>query len=434
MVDVALVSPGRTITKTNLTSQYHLGSNEVSRLNFAPRQSSSSPGRIMHLYRESEVEQLAWTVNGGKQGFINRLKTLKILYHWTDRGKQFPCPIVYAGLIRNATMPDWLWKIGYAQLDRMRGQFVRRKMMIMSLASTHVEDPYPEKPERRHAPSPSFDQLRELLEVVQLDGEDGVFDALNDVIAEHGKAGWMDARWEVYNTLYQEDEVEQVAWKKHGGQQGFITLLRELKILYCYTYPKNYFPAICPSEYAPFVENYWMPGWIWSICYEQMEELIESEELEDTDSKRRGMVRSLAHYYVSSPYPRRPRKATGSTSFKKLRSLFEWAPTLEDTVNPTQYTPYQLVDCEEERGSTQWSNDYLAELFTAMKAIIAEHGEGDDGWGAARWEVYDLASSAFLSGLRYDTQKNQWHDHARFWLDTPSLKVYLAAASTANSE
>jgi hypothetical protein len=84
----------------------------------------------------------------------------------------------------------------------------------------------------------------------------------------------------------------------------------------------------------------------------------------------------------------------------------------------------------------------MDEVFSALIAIIADHGTGEDGWMNARWEVYDTCVSlspeihsrpfrphslsliipffnhhqffAHLHGLNY--RGNRWYDDAGDWL------------------
>ncbi|KZT40610.1 hypothetical protein SISSUDRAFT_1043926 [Sistotremastrum suecicum HHB10207 ss-3] len=227
--------------------------------------------------------------------------------------------------------------------------------------------------------------------------------------------------------LYFEWEVEQLAWKIHGGQQAFIRRLQALKLLYSYTHPGKSYDHLRPDSYAAFVDLYEMPRWIWNKCSSETTRLFPGQERANGTK----LVRLLTREYVNSPYPSRPRIAPPSSpSFNLLRSILDTAPILPDglkkTNNAERGALYILENPCPALGSAryEWSQGFLAALFHALNGVIADHGEGPDGWEAARWEVYDKASSALNSGLSYVPDTEKWIDPARIWLETPYLKLY----------
>ena len=37
-----------------------------------------------------------------------------------------------------------------------------------------------------------------------------------------------------------------------------------------------------------------------------------------------------------------------------------------------------------------WAREYYNEVFQALIEVVKQHGDGDDGWASARWEVYHM--------------------------------------------
>ncbi|KAJ7876506.1 hypothetical protein B0H14DRAFT_2568219 [Mycena olivaceomarginata] len=106
-----------------------------------------------------------------------------------------------------------------------------------------------------------------------------------------------------------------------------------------------------------------------------------------------------------------------SPSYDALRELLDPAPSLS-----TRGWLHRLVlhECCGGRRLWLWDEEYMDEVFSALIAIIADHGTGEDGWMNARWEVYDTCVSlsphffAHLHGLNY--RGNRWYDDAGDWL------------------
>ncbi|KIM77973.1 hypothetical protein PILCRDRAFT_90899 [Piloderma croceum F 1598] len=64
-----------------------------------------------------------------------------------------------------------------------------------------------------------------------------------------------------------------------------------------------------------------------------------------------------------------------------------------------------------------WTGDYYNEVFQALIEVVKQHGDGDEGWALARWEVYDTYAEC-VSGIGYSSWKGEgWSDGASWCLD-----------------
>lgn len=123
---------------------------------------------------------------------------------------------------------------------------------------------------------------------------------------------------------------------------------------------------------------------------------------------------ALCDLNQSKKYPPRPSlEQLASTSFDSLREVLKDAPVPKG--------PYVEVDGldwhDHEDGETSiyWAEGYLNRLFTALNAVIDEHGSGENGWKSARWMVYDTYSQSF-AGIYYHDVKMEVVDDAYEWL------------------
>lgn len=89
-------------------------------------------------------------------------------------------------------------------------------------------------------------------------------------------------------------------------------------------------------------------------------------------------------------YPRRiPAPTTISPTFQALRTALAQAPKMGTKGPDVLCQTYNYPDMGE---SYYWSPSYFTRIFQALIDIIEAHGTGDEGWGSARWIVYDKVS------------------------------------------
>lgn len=99
-------------------------------------------------------------------------------------------------------------------------------------------------------------------------------------------------------------------------------------------------------------------------------------------------------------YPARPASAlSASPSVDRLRQVLREAPSVAAYQRHTGPSKYEGIEWHEDGPSGEttyyWSDFYLEKLFGALIEVIEAHGIGGDGWGTARWEVYDKVYSVF---------------------------------------
>lgn len=234
--------------------------------------------------------------------------------------------------------------------------------------------------------------------------------------------------------LYQERDVERVAWKKHGGPEGFearsVTLilnlhsktdislesLQTLRTRWSNTphkepflQPDYYFqkdpgpsvtvtsppsdlPKPAPSKPSPELlrlEESFPQKWLWTACMNFLEPSHDSSDSTESTSYRRSNKEKeqLLTFAVHElgPYPVRPESPLPpSKSITAFRSILARAPAIPDDKIMTMYT-----DGFTGENTFYWSRTYLDEIYKALIDVIQAHGTGEHGWEGIRWEVYD---------------------------------------------
>lgn len=125
--------------------------------------------------------------------------------------------------------------------------------------------------------------------------------------------------------------------------------------------------------------------WLWDTCLRSLMDL----PLKKPHSSVIVVYRQLQ--YNGYP-PRVPLPEPLPPAFKALRTLLDDAPTESHGLFPEgKVANYTTVTyhCLEEEEEYFWARQYFRRVYKALIHIIEEHGVGDEGWGSARWMVYD---------------------------------------------
>ncbi|KAJ7209942.1 hypothetical protein C8J57DRAFT_1200744 [Mycena rebaudengoi] len=237
--------------------------------------------------------------------------------------------------------------------------------------------------------------------------------------------------------LYSEQDVEFAAWRRRGGPENFQKCLDTLRERYQKQHPGKEFPE--PDAYQrssaegsirlmrlPSSSKALLPdpractptllrirdalqssnqGWLWDSGNEALERHYYSYTQSAKDEA------FIALFNTADSYPPRPTLTPpSSSSFDLLRDVLSRAASLNDATTREQLEVYDSYDGY---SFHFWNEAYMTELFTALAAVITEHGLGDAGWKSARWEVYDTYSKCF-QGLEYSA--GSWNDDAKDWL------------------
>ncbi|KAJ6616349.1 hypothetical protein B0H10DRAFT_1949197 [Mycena sp. CBHHK59/15] len=208
--------------------------------------------------------------------------------------------------------------------------------------------------------------------------------------------------------LYNERAVERVAWRKHGGPEGFELHLKKLRERYKKTHPGNEFQQ--PDAYRD-------PNGSVSIV-----QLSPSKILSDRRASTPRLLR-LKEQFLSFNLTwlwdagNEALEDDGEDdllpSFTALRDVLDRAASLRDEATRDQV---DVNECGFTGDHTYfWREVYMEELFKALIAVIKEHGLGEEGWKSARWEVYDKYSECIYR-LTYDRGDGGWWDEAADWL------------------
>ncbi|KAJ7036739.1 hypothetical protein C8F04DRAFT_1336168 [Mycena alexandri] len=238
--------------------------------------------------------------------------------------------------------------------------------------------------------------------------------------------------------FYCEREVELLAWRKHGGPEGFEDYIDKLRKKHMKKQPEKEFKVpevykqaeadtgliqLAPPRFGAasgslrplrqlFVESGRL--WLWEAANDVL--AASGGEFGDERLSSRQKEAALSDPFLTDPhaYPLRPAfVAPASPSYIEFRQVLARAPSKHNRETRGQL---QLND-DIFQGETiyHWKQDYMVELFDSLIAIIIEHGIEGIGWKSARWEVYYTYARCIRS-LYFSYADNSWHDDAKDWL------------------
>ncbi|KAL1937839.1 hypothetical protein VTO73DRAFT_12859 [Trametes versicolor] len=241
----------------------------------------------------------------------------------------------------------------------------------------------------------------------------------------------------VNKRLYKRREVEQKAWEKHGGPDGFDAYVRRLK--------HNRFkrahakPIPQPLTSNPAASTHVaqpLPGpsrdsrsWVLEACNKALDwhdrtysnPYEGSFPLYNSPRARANPMQEALRFQATYPLSRTTVPLPSSPTIDALRAILADAPRLaKEQAHSFEPIPVLGIDAThhswpEEDYSYEWATWYLNSLFTALCNVITVHGTGEAGWLSIRWEVYDKYAEC-IGGISYD-RKDGWADRAAHWLD-----------------
>ena len=180
-----------------------------------------------------------------------------------------------------------------------------------------------------------------------------------------------------------------------------------------------------------------MVPWLWKACNDCFHPLSEVALKE----KDREHIMLEARKFAAS-YPARPvAPLPSSPAVDTLRDLLAKAPSLEGIQwsNPAPGLDYHDGGFNGDPDWYEWEDAYLAQVYSALNAVLKAHGMGVDGWASVRWEVYDQVCipsmiiyvppecADVLSQYRDCTKRGichrsqGWQDDAKDWLTRDAL-------------
>lgn len=239
--------------------------------------------------------------------------------------------------------------------------------------------------------------------------------------------------------LYDEREVERVAWNKHGSPEAFEAYLQKLfdrhqnrnkkrkdagesetnfEIPYTYSLEYTPFPGFKkPISKSPSKDQYVGSNatllrckqalqndgreFLWISCNEILSNALQGR----LTWKERAEYMTLAVQQLQ-PYPYRTPLAEDLTpSLAALKAVLDTAP---------RWSTFHHGSMIQYLNSKYWPEDLLQKLCGALIRVLKE--DEYDGWNTARWMVYDKYSTT-VYGVHIDLQNvTQWTDRAVFWL------------------
>ncbi|KAJ7769963.1 hypothetical protein B0H16DRAFT_1776964 [Mycena metata] len=244
--------------------------------------------------------------------------------------------------------------------------------------------------------------------------------------------------------LYNECEVELLAWRKYGGPEGFEDHLNELRKRHTerktkkeFQVPEVYKPAersagpssrvilIQPAPpqvraasdpLRPLHQRFVDIGrlWLWEAANDVLAASADAFGNERLSAREKQAALGDASLTGPAAYPLRPASlAPASPAYTVFREVLALAPSKHDKKTRGQLELNENLFQAET--IYYWSQDYMVELFNSLIAVITEHGIEGIGWKSARWEVYDTYTRCIQS-LYFSYAHNRWYDDAKDWL------------------
>ncbi|KAM5536885.1 hypothetical protein V8D89_009432 [Ganoderma adspersum] len=249
-----------------------------------------------------------------------------------------------------------------------------------------------------------------------------------------------------YFNAYKERDIEWRAWEVHGGPIEYWQFLKRRSQT-----PNSFLSNLLPYSYRrgarydlhltapPALQDRYVGNspilhdakraltpWIWDVCNAVLDDVLLDGQTpvsaQDLTQDREEAMK-LAVSFVSTHhrlYAGRPDEALRpSPSVKAFRKVLSEAPVAPKLGSAQWGAAVQGLDVirTEVCDYYDWNVEYLERVFSAARAVVQERGVDDDGWLAARWEVYDKYSLSLPLGLCYDRDEKAWFDDAADWLD-----------------
>ncbi|KAI0712305.1 hypothetical protein C8Q76DRAFT_483160 [Earliella scabrosa] len=248
--------------------------------------------------------------------------------------------------------------------------------------------------------------------------------------------------------LYSEQDLERKAWELHGGPAGLVAYFDKLLQRHQNRDTANKKPFVCPKAYDSRFS--WRAGmseteilerlligdsyilldirdtmvpWLWKACNDCFHPLSEGALKE----KDREHIMLEARKFAAS-YPARPAAPLPSSlAVDNLRDLLAKAPSLKGIQrgNPAPGLYYFDGGFNGDPDWYEWEDAYLAQVYSALNAVLKAHGMGVDGWESVRWEVYDQYKDCTRRGICYYGSQG-WQDDAKHWLKQEDLSKGIA--------
>ncbi|EIW52475.1 uncharacterized protein TRAVEDRAFT_53896 [Trametes versicolor FP-101664 SS1] len=241
----------------------------------------------------------------------------------------------------------------------------------------------------------------------------------------------------VNKRLYKKREVEQKAWEKHGGPDGFDAYVRRLQhnrfkraLAKPIPQPSTSNAATSTHVAQPLpVPSRDGRSWVLEACNRALDwddrtysnPYEGSFPLYDSPRARAKPMQEALRFQATYPLSRPTVPLPASPTIDALRAILAEAPRLPKE-QAHSFEPILVLGIDathhswpEEDYSYEWATWYLNNLFTALCNVIIVHGTGEAGWLSIRWEVYDKYTEC-IGGISYD-RKDGWADGAAHWLD-----------------
>ncbi|KAJ7840153.1 hypothetical protein B0H13DRAFT_1732197 [Mycena leptocephala] len=239
--------------------------------------------------------------------------------------------------------------------------------------------------------------------------------------------------------LYNERQVEHLAWRIRGGPDAFETYLNKLRATHAKTHPNKEFKEsasysrvnitggvslmqAAPSRTLvdPLKQQFVDLGrlWLWEAANMVFAATANEFGVEHYFPSEKEAALRLPSLLGPNAYPTRPGTLPPATqSYTKLRSVLAQAPSTRDELDS--------YEDHVEETTYFWKEEYMAELFNALIAVIHEHGIEGVGWKSARWEVYDTHTRC-IQPLSFWHSEREWCDEVQDWLSGRRMQCFDA--------
>jgi hypothetical protein len=160
-----------------------------------------------------------------------------------------------------------------------------------------------------------------------------------------------------------------------------------------YTWKSDLLPPVLQA-----IKDRFPAEWLWKKCNEALDPpdcYSLDMKLSERAKALSWAVERMSRGALTAYPPRPPGYLASSESVDKLRAILAEAPRVPEYGNgEDEYDGMVRHETWHPEWDVwyDWGKVYYDKVYQVLVDVVKQHGAGDEGWGSARWEVYDKVS------------------------------------------